>query len=186
MLRLLGHLTHPRLGEGLPIWASAWTPRISGFKNIIIRGLFLGQTRKQMQAKWMRSPNSELGGTFRCRCAPYSTGMRVRLANGRGHQHRPRDLLLDEGIGAVDADFLRRPSPGARIWSNVRDPGFRKPIPTSFWLDYADRDMDDHGVIRLAGGIEEVVRAYEGGDAARHVREVLAETQADEQNVRDD
>jgi ABC-2 type transport system ATP-binding protein len=34
----------------------------------------------------------------------------------------------------------------------------------------------DHGVIRLTGGIEEVVRAYEGEDAARHVREVLAET----------
>jgi ABC-2 type transport system ATP-binding protein len=32
----------------------------------------------------------------------------------------------------------------------------------------------------MSGGIEEVVRAYEGEDAARHVREVLAETSADE------
>ena len=34
----------------------------------------------------------------------------------------------------------------------------------------------DHGVIRMSGGIEDVVRAYEGDDAARHVREVMAET----------
>jgi len=39
---------------------------------------------------------------------------------------------------------------------------------TAMWID--------HGVIKLTGGIEEVVRAYEGEDAARHVREVLAET----------
>jgi ABC-2 type transport system ATP-binding protein len=29
----------------------------------------------------------------------------------------------------------------------------------------------------MSGGIEDVVRAYEGEDAARHVREVLEETQ---------
>ena len=33
----------------------------------------------------------------------------------------------------------------------------------------------DHGSVKMMGGIEEVVRAYEGEDAARHVREVLAE-----------
>jgi ABC-2 type transport system ATP-binding protein len=38
----------------------------------------------------------------------------------------------------------------------------------------------DHGVIKLTGGIEDVVRAYEGEDAARHVREVLAETATDQ------
>ena len=35
----------------------------------------------------------------------------------------------------------------------------------------------DHGSVKMTGGIEEVVRAYEGEDAARHVREVLAESQ---------
>ena len=43
---------------------------------------------------------------------------------------------------------------------------------TAIWID--------HGVIRLSGSIEDVVRAYEGEDAARHVREVLAETAAHE------
>jgi ABC-2 type transport system ATP-binding protein len=43
---------------------------------------------------------------------------------------------------------------------------------TAMWVD--------HGTIKMTGGIEEVVRAYEGEDAARHVREVL------EENARDD
>ena len=38
---------------------------------------------------------------------------------------------------------------------------------TAMWID--------HGTIKLSGGIEEVVRAYEGEDAARHVREVIEE-----------
>jgi ABC-2 type transport system ATP-binding protein len=33
----------------------------------------------------------------------------------------------------------------------------------------------DHGTIKMTGGIEEVVGAYEGEDAARHVREIIAE-----------
>jgi ABC-2 type transport system ATP-binding protein len=39
----------------------------------------------------------------------------------------------------------------------------------------------DHGTIKMTGGIEEVVGAYEGLDAARHVREVLAEERAGDQ-----
>ena len=37
----------------------------------------------------------------------------------------------------------------------------------------------DHGTVKLSGSIEEVVRGYEGEDAARHVREVLAEHKND-------
>ena len=38
---------------------------------------------------------------------------------------------------------------------------------TAMWID--------HGIIKMTGGIEDVVRAYEGEDAARHVRQVLEE-----------
>ena len=33
----------------------------------------------------------------------------------------------------------------------------------------------DHGQVRMEGGIEEVVEAYEGPDAAAHVRRVIAD-----------
>jgi ABC-2 type transport system ATP-binding protein len=42
---------------------------------------------------------------------------------------------------------------------------------TAMWID--------HGTIKMTGNIEDVVRAYEGDDAARHVREVLDEHRAD-------
>ena len=45
---------------------------------------------------------------------------------------------------------------------------------TAMWID--------HGTVRLEGSIEEVVRAYEGEDAARHVRDVLAEHAGDWSN----
>jgi ABC-2 type transport system ATP-binding protein len=44
----------------------------------------------------------------------------------------------------------------------------------------------DHGTIKMAGGIEDVVRAYEGDDAARHVREVLEENARDARESADD
>ena len=42
---------------------------------------------------------------------------------------------------------------------------------TAMWID--------HGTVKMHGSIEEVVRGYEGEDAARHVREVLDEHRND-------
>ena len=39
---------------------------------------------------------------------------------------------------------------------------------TAMWID--------DGTIKMSGGIEDVARAYEGNDAARHVREVSTRT----------
>ncbi len=45
-----------------------------------------------------------------------------------------------------------------------------------FLAQLCDRAMwIDHGQIRQEGGIEDVVRAYEGDDAGDHVRTVLEE-----------
>src|SRR5574340_180256 len=115
-------------------------PEISGYENIIIRGLFLGQTRKQMAAKVDEIAEfTELGDYLAMPLRTYSTGMRVRLAMGVVTSIDPEILLLDEGIGAVDAEFMKK----ARV--------------------------------RMQGGSEEIVRAYEGDDAADHVRHVIKE-----------
>ena len=41
----------------------------------------------------------------------------------------------------------------------------------------------DHGTIMLQGEIEAVGRAYEGEDAARHVREVLEENKRENRSA---
>jgi ABC-2 type transport system ATP-binding protein len=157
-------------------------PEISGYENIIIRGLFLGQTRKQMLAKVDEIADfTELGDYLSMPLRTYSTGMRVRLAMGVVTSIDPEILLLDEGIGAVDADFLKKAQTrlqklversGILVFASHSNEFLARLCKTAMWID--------HGVIKLTGGIEDVVRAYEGDDAARHVHEVLAETARDQ------
>ena len=107
----------------------------------------------------------------------YSTGMRVRLAMGVVTSIDPEILLLDEGIGAVDAEFLKKAQTrlqklversGILVFASHSNEFLARLCKTAMWID--------HGTVRMEGGIEEVVGAYEGPDAARHVREVLEET----------
>ena len=185
LLRLLSGIYEPTRGssriEGkiAPIFdlAVGMDPEISGYENIIIRGLFLGMTRKQMLARTDEIAEfSELGDYLSMPLRTYSTGMRVRLAMGVVTSIDPEILLLDEGIGAVDAEFLKKAQTrlqslversGILVFASHSNEFLARLCDTAMWID--------HGTVKMTGGIEEVVRAYEGEDAARHVREVLEE-----------
>lgn len=185
LLRLLSGIYEPTRGRTVvrgrvaPVFdlGVGMDPEITGFENIIIRGLFLGQTRKQMSAKVDEIAEfTELGEYLSMPLRTYSTGMRVRLAMGVVTSIDPEILLLDEGIGAVDAEFLRKAQSrlqalversGILVFASHSNEFLARLCKTAMWID--------HGTIRMTGGIEEVVGAYEGEDAARHVREVLAE-----------
>jgi ABC-2 type transport system ATP-binding protein len=191
LLRLLSGIYEPTRGSATvsgrvaPVFdlGVGMDPEISGYENIIIRGLFLGQTRRQMLAKVDEIAEfTELGDYLSMPLRTYSTGMRVRLAMGVVTSIDPEILLLDEGIGAVDADFLKKAQSrlqrlversGILVFASHSNEFLARLCKTAMWID--------HGVIKLTGGIEDVVRAYEGEDAARHVREVLAETTTDHQ-----
>src|ERR1700746_2475310 len=109
----------------------------------------------------------------------YSTGMRLRLAMWVVSSIAPEILLLDEGIGAVDADFLKKAQSrlqglvdrsGILVFASHSNEFLARLCKTAIWID--------HGEIKMSGGIEEVVRAYEGEEAAHHVAEILAEQAA--------
>jgi ABC-2 type transport system ATP-binding protein len=189
LLRLLSGIYEPTRGVAsvtgrvAPVFdlGVGMDPEISGFENIIIRGLFLGQTRKQMLAKVDEIAEfTELGDYLSMPLRTYSTGMRVRLAMGVVTSIDPEILLLDEGIGAVDAEFLKKAQSrlqrlversGILVFASHSNEFLARLCKTAMWID--------HGTIKMTGGIEDVVRAYEGEDAARHVREVLEEHRAD-------
>ena len=189
LLRLLSGIYEPTRGVATvtgrvaPVFdlGVGMDPEITGFENIIIRGLFLGQTRKQMMAKVDEIAEfTELGDYLSMPLRTYSTGMRVRLAMGVVTSIDPEILLLDEGIGAVDADFLKKAQSrlqslversGILVFASHSNEFLARLCKTAMWID--------HGTIKMTGGIEEVVRAYEGDDAARHVREVLEEHRGD-------
>ncbi|WP_336672184.1 galactan export ABC transporter ATP-binding subunit Wzt/RfbE [Tsukamurella sp. USMM236] len=183
LLRLLAGIYEPTRGSALvkgrvaPVFdlGVGMDPEISGMENIIIRGLFLGQTRKSMLRKADEIAEfTELGDYLSMPLRTYSTGMRVRIALGVVTSIDPEILLLDEGIGAVDAEFMRKAR--KRLSALVERSGILVFASHSneFLAQLCDRAMwIDHGEIRQEGGIEEVVTAYEGLDAGAQVRKVL-------------
>ena len=152
LLRLLSGIYEPTRGLATvpgrvaPVFdlGVGMDPEISGFENIIIRGLFLGQTRKQMLAKVDEIAEfTELGDYLSMPLRTYSTGMRVRLAMGVVTSIDPEILLLDEGIGAVDADFLKKAQ--TRLQSLVErsgHPRVRQPLQRVPGPAVQDRDVD--------------------------------------------
>jgi ABC-2 type transport system ATP-binding protein len=142
-------------------------PETSGRDNIVTRGLFLGMTRAQMLARIDGIAEfTELGAYLRLPLRTYSTGMRMRLALVVVTSLDPEILLLDEGIGAVDAPFL------AKSMKRVRDLVDRAEV-----LVLASRDGTllrqlcdsaiwlDRGRIRGQGESSEVLAAYERSEA---------------------
>ena len=150
-------------------------PEISGYENIIIRGLFLGQTRKQMKAKMDEIAEfSELGDYLNMPLRTYSTGMRVRLALGVVTSIEPEILLLDEGIGAVDAAFMAKARvrlaemverSGILVFASHSNDFLAQLCNTALWVD--------KGEIREAGLVADVVGAYEGPETGEYVAELV-------------
>ncbi|GAB91865.1 galactan export ABC transporter ATP-binding subunit Wzt/RfbE [Gordonia rhizosphera] len=183
LLRLLSGIYEPTRGSCrirgrvAPVFdlGVGMDPEISGYENIIIRGMFLGMTRKEMLKKIDDIAEfTELGDYLQMPLRTYSTGMRVRVALGVVTSIDPEILILDEGIGAVDADFMRKAR--TRLQALVERSGILVFASHSneFLAQLCDRALwIDHGQIRMEGGIEEVVGAYEGPKAAAHVRKVL-------------
>jgi ABC-2 type transport system ATP-binding protein len=192
LLRLLSGIYEPTRGSAVirgrvaPVFdlGVGMDPEISGYENIIIRGLFLGQTRKSMLAKMDEIAEfTELGDYLSMPLRTYSTGMRVRVALGVVTSIDPEILLLDEGIGAVDAEFMKKAR--IRLEALVKRSGILVFASHSneFLAQLCDRAMwIDHGHVRQQGGIEEIVRAYEGDDAGDHVAHVLRELEKSDEH----
>ena len=155
-------------------------PEISGYDNIIIRGLFLGQSRKQMEKKMDEIAEfSELGDYLRMPLRTYSTGMRVRLALGVVTSIEPEILLLDEGIGAVDAAFMAKARvrlqelvkrAGILVFASHSNDFLAQLCNTALWVD--------KGEIRSVGRVEDVVEDYEGVEAGNYVRDLVRRFQS--------
>lgn len=183
LLRLLSGIYEPTRGAArirgrvAPVFdlGVGMDPEISGYENIIIRGLFLGQTRKQMKAKVEEIADfTELGEYLDMPLRTYSTGMRVRLAMGVVTSIDPEILLLDEGIGAVDAEFMKKARvklaelvsrSGILVFASHSNEFLAQLCDSAMWID--------HGRIRQRGSIEEIVTAYEGPEAGRSIGDYI-------------
>lgn len=172
LLRLLSGIYEPTRGTAeitgrvAPVFdlGVGMDPEISGMENIIVRGLFLGMTRKQMQERIDDIAEfTELGDFLNLPLRTYSTGMRIRLALGVVTSIDPEILLLDEGIGAVDASFLERARgrlsdlvgrSGMLVFASHSEDLLRQLCDSALWLE--------HGRVRASGDLDDVLRQYGG------------------------
>ena len=174
LLRLLAGIYEPTRGRArirgrvAPVFdlAVGMDPEISGLENILIRGLFLGMSRREMERRVDEIAEfTELGDYLSMPLRTYSTGMRVRLALGVVTSIDPEILILDEGIGAVDAAFLEKARDrlrdlvgrsGILVFASHSDEFLVELCDTAIWMDT--------GVIREQGSLREVVSHYKGRD----------------------
>lgn len=145
-------------------------PEIIGYENIVVRGLFLGMKKKEIRFHIEDIADfTELGHEYLSMpLRAYSTGMRVRLALGVVTAMDPEILLLDEGIGAVDASFLRKAKDrlhalversGLLVFASHSDEMLADLCTEAIWLE--------GGRIMFAGRLEEALGAYRDSQQPR-------------------
>jgi ABC-2 type transport system ATP-binding protein len=174
LLRLLSGIYEPTRGTSritgrvAPVFdlGVGMDHEISGYENIIIRGLYLGMTRREMERRVDDIAEfTELGDYLSMPLRTYSTGMRVRLALGVVTSIDPEILLLDEGIGAVDSAFMDKARDrlvdlvrrsGLLVFASHSDDLLLELCTSAVWLD--------EGHLKAQGSLRDVLTAYKGKD----------------------
>ncbi|GAA3887158.1 ABC transporter ATP-binding protein [Saccharothrix violaceirubra] len=172
LLRLLSGIYEPTRGSARivgrvsPVFdlGIGLDPEVSGYENVMIRGLFLGMSRRQMRQRIDDIAEfTELGDYLELPLRTYSAGMRVRLAIGVVTTIDPEILILDEGLGAVDASFIAKARrrlvdlarrSGLLVFASHVDDLLRELCTTGIWMD--------EGRMIMHGALDEVLAAYKG------------------------
>jgi ABC-type polysaccharide/polyol phosphate transport system ATPase subunit len=134
----------------------------SGRANIVSLGVQLGETPAAMRARIDDVTEfSGLASRIDHPVYSYSTGMQTRLRFSILTSLRPDILLLDEGLGAADAEFAHRAderlrefvsSAGIVVLASHGGDLLRTQCDTGVWLD--------QGRVREQGDLERVLANY--------------------------
>jgi ABC-2 type transport system ATP-binding protein/lipopolysaccharide transport system ATP-binding protein len=172
LLRVLAGIYEPTIGtaridgNAAPLFdvALGMDPESTGYENIVLRGLFLGLSRRQIDERVDDIAEfTELGEFLKLPIRTYSTGMRMRLAFAVSTSIEPDILLLDEGIGAGDAAFLEKAQRRLRDFTDKA-----AIIVLASHSDALVRQMCEqvvlmeHGKILRFGPTEEILSTYRG------------------------
>lgn len=187
LLRLLAGLSHPTVGE-IHTWGrvsamlgliTTINPALSGRENILLNGVYYGQSRSEIQK---RLPSiiefADIGHFIDHPFRTYSSGMQARLSfsivTGFGFYET---LLVDEALGAGDARFGQKAS--ARMRELITQG--RTVVLVSHSMETI-RDLCnrviwlDHGEIHMDGEPVPIIEAYRKSVAQK--REQYAQIQA--------
>ena len=140
----------------------------TGYENIVLRGLYLGLSRAEiMERRESVAEFTELGPFLNLPVRTYSAGMQARLAFAMATCIEPDILLLDEGIGAGDADFLVKAN--ERLDQFIKKAGIL--VLASHSIDLVRKLCNkavlmEHGRLVQSGDVDAVLDIYGGRQAA--------------------
>ena len=147
---------HPRIsrirGRVAPVFdlGVGMDPEISGYENIIIRGLFLGRPASRCSRRWTRSPTSPSSATT-SHAAAHLLDRHARPRRNRcGDQHRSGDPASRRRHRCRRRRIHEEgPNPVCRTWSNALASWFSRATRTNSSRNCATSAMwIDHGQIR--------------------------------------
>lgn len=138
-------------------------PEATGHRNITLRGLASGYSRKQIEEKRQEIADfSELGDFLSMPMESYSAGMRMRLTFAIATAFNPEILILDEWLSAGDVSFKQKAT--QRMRNFVAKAGILVLASHSrqLILDNCEKGLWlDGGVIQAFGPVRDVLKAYE-------------------------
>lgn len=134
----------------------------SGLRNIYLSGIVSGASRKQIHTVLPDIIEfTELGEYLHLPLRTYSQGMAMRLKFACATAFQPDILLLDEWIGAGDADFQKKAQ--ARLSSLLDESGIVVLASHNMKLmrDTAEKVLWlEKGQVRMFGPADEVMEAF--------------------------
>ncbi len=148
---------------------------LTGKENVMLNGLMLGFTRRQMRRFY--GDIAEFAGLGEFMTVPvkhYSSGMKSRLGFSIASMLEPETLVLDEALGGGDAEFVERAS--KRLRDLVRTARIVVVVTHNlqFIRDACERAIwIDGGVVMADGPSEDVATAYEASIAPRQSKRIL-------------
>src|SRR5271156_129249 len=171
LLKLLSRITRPttgfaeihgRVGSLLEV-GTGFHPELTGRENIYLSGAILGMRKREIERK--KDAIVAFAEVERFLDTPlkhYSSGMQMRLAFAVAAHLEPEILLVDEVLAVGDIEFQKKclgkmqdisKSGRTIVFVSHQMNQIRRLCRRCIWID--------HGGIRLAGSMLEVVSAYE-------------------------
>lgn len=136
---------------------------LTGYENVIISGVLLGQSPRAMRARMAEIAEfSGLGDRLKTPVGTYSTGMQARLRFSILTSLRPEILLMDEGVATADAAFAVRAQERLEAFQGAAEivvvsshsSSIKSMCRTAIWLEA--------GAIVDAGPVQTVLDNYAG------------------------
>ncbi|HJR74937.1 MAG TPA: ABC transporter ATP-binding protein [Luteimonas sp.] len=143
-------------------------PEATGRENILLRGAYLGLSRRELRNSFDEiAAFTELGDYLEMPVRTYSAGMAMRISFAVSVQIKPDILLMDEWIATGDAHFMGKAS--AKLEELIERSGIM--VLASHSEDLLKRFCNKAILLRQGelvhmGGVDEVLEKYAQFDVA--------------------